>query len=206
MIRSAVRFACERGDSSGAGMAKRCGLRHNGRMSASAHPIYFVRHGAVSNPRGIRYRRLPGFPLSLQGWQQAQQVRRAMAAVPLQGIVHSPLERAEETASVMNQSHGLTLAIDERLHEWGEGESMDVVVARMTSFWEDAQQMLSRGPIAVVGHRDPTRALLLSVSGQLREAHAQGMGDAMPLPLGGVYRVTPIGGGDAEVELIFAAQ
>lgn len=175
-------------------------------MSAVLHPIYFVRHGQVSNPTGVRYRRLPGFRLSLAGWQQAQQVRRALVTQPLQGIVHSPLERAAETAAVINQSHSLPLAVDDRLHEWGEGEAMADVLARMTDFWREAQGVLSDGPIAVVGHQDPTRALLLAITGQLRDVHHESMADAMPLPLGGVYRATPRADGAADVELVFAAK
>lgn len=63
--------------------------------------IYLVRHADVENPRHILYGHLPGFPLSEHGRAQAAAVGRWLSDRGLKRIVHSPLERAAETARLM---------------------------------------------------------------------------------------------------------
>lgn len=100
-----------------------CGVhRHNEHPGTSTASVcvYLVRHGEVHNPRALRYGRLPGFPLSLRGREQA---RRAAAWLDAQSprpahVVSSPLERAVETAEIISALLGLEPpSLDERLTE-----------------------------------------------------------------------------------------
>ena len=60
-----------------------------------------VRHADVENPRRLLYGHLPGFPLSERGRERAAELGRRLAPDSIRLIVHSPLERARETAEIM---------------------------------------------------------------------------------------------------------
>ncbi|MFI9328142.1 histidine phosphatase family protein [Kitasatospora sp. NPDC052868] len=76
-----------------------------------------MRHGEVHNPEGILYGRLPGYRLSELGRQMADRVAEDLADRDITHVVASPLERAQETAEPVAKSHGLELAVDDRLIE-----------------------------------------------------------------------------------------
>ncbi|MFG3054410.1 histidine phosphatase family protein [Kitasatospora sp. NPDC048239] len=76
-----------------------------------------MRHGEVHNPEGILYGRLPGYRLSELGRQMADRVAEDLAGRDITHVVASPLERAQETAEPVAKSHGLELAVDDRLIE-----------------------------------------------------------------------------------------
>jgi broad specificity phosphatase PhoE len=65
--------------------------------------IYLARHADVENPRRVLYGHLPGFPLSELGRRQAADVGRRLRDLGVRRIVHSPLERAVETAHLINE-------------------------------------------------------------------------------------------------------
>jgi broad specificity phosphatase PhoE len=65
--------------------------------------VYLVRHADVENPRSVLYGHLPGFPLSERGRGQAEELGRRLRERGLKRIVHSPLERAAETARIINE-------------------------------------------------------------------------------------------------------
>ncbi|MEV6605053.1 histidine phosphatase family protein [Kutzneria sp. NPDC051319] len=76
-----------------------------------------MRHGEVHNPTGILYGRLPGFRLSAQGEKQAIRVAEHLADRDIVHVVASPLERAQQTAGPIVDSHRLELVTDDRLIE-----------------------------------------------------------------------------------------
>jgi broad specificity phosphatase PhoE len=79
--------------------------------------VHLMRHGEVHNPTGILYGRLPGFRLSAQGEKQALRVAEHLADRDIVHVVASPLERAQQTAGPIADSHRLELATDDRLIE-----------------------------------------------------------------------------------------
>lgn len=147
--------------------------------------LYLVRHGTVHNPNNVVYRRLPGYLLGEQGRREAAQTSLFLAAEPLEVIWHSPLERAVETAEILNVHHHAPLVVEERIHEWDEGESDDAVGARMADFFEDWRASDYRVS-ALVSHRDPIRRLLFHLRGL---PPAMDDLDQFPLLQAGVYRV-----------------
>ena len=62
---------------------------------------YLIRHADVQNPRGVLYGHLDNFPLSPKGRLQAAEVGRQLAGAGIMRLVHSPLERAHETAELI---------------------------------------------------------------------------------------------------------
>ncbi|MFD5824254.1 histidine phosphatase family protein [Lentzea sp. NPDC060358] len=79
--------------------------------------VHLLRHGEVHNPTGILYGRIPGFKLSERGQKQALTVAEHLADRDIVHVVASPLERAQQTAAPIADSHRLELATDERLIE-----------------------------------------------------------------------------------------
>ncbi len=61
-----------------------------------------MRHADVENPRHILYGYLPGFHLSALGRAQAAAVGRSLRDSGIRRILHSPLDRARETAEIVN--------------------------------------------------------------------------------------------------------
>ncbi|MEU4764974.1 histidine phosphatase family protein [Actinosynnema sp. NPDC023794] len=81
--------------------------------------VHLLRHGEVHNPTGVLYGRLPGFKLSERGQKQALTVAEHLADHDIAHVVASPLDRAQQTASPIADSHRLELDTDERLIEAG---------------------------------------------------------------------------------------
>lgn len=81
--------------------------------------IHLVRHGKVHNPKDVIYGRLPGFKLSDLGREQAAAAAEFLAHREVTAIWASPLERAQETAEIIAEPHGLEIVTDERLIESG---------------------------------------------------------------------------------------
>src|SRR5260370_34387012 len=61
-----------------------------------------MRHADVENPRRTLYGQLPGFYLSELGRAQAAAVGQSLRHRGIRRIVHIPLERARETAEIVN--------------------------------------------------------------------------------------------------------
>lgn len=62
-----------------------------------------MRHADVENPNKVLYGHLPGFPLSALGRTQAIAVGQSLRDRGIRRILHSPLERAQETAQLVNR-------------------------------------------------------------------------------------------------------
>ena len=79
--------------------------------------VHLLRHGEVHNPQGVLYGQLEGYHLSELGHQMAQAVARHLADHDVTHVVASSLERAQETARPVAESHGLPVTTDDRVIE-----------------------------------------------------------------------------------------
>ena len=162
--------------------------------------IYFVRHGHVDYPPGVRVRRTPGYHLSERGRAEARQAAEFLKDVPLEAIYHSPLERTTETAQILSEFHRVPLIPSELIHEW-DRESIPEVEARMVQFVEELLEG-SYKTVAAVSHEGPMRILLIHLSGRRPTQALLNDRDMFPFPTAGVYRVA--GDGQRwEIELVF---
>lgn len=91
-------------------------------MTRDTPTLYLVRHGEVANPDHLVYAALPGFTLSDLGTRQAEAAAAYLADRPVALVLSSPLERAVATAAPIAAVHGLRVATDDRLAEWGIGD------------------------------------------------------------------------------------
>jgi broad specificity phosphatase PhoE len=71
-------------------------------VSDSTTRVLLMRHADVENPNRVLYGHLSGFQLSALGRAQAAAVGQSLRDRGIRRIVHSPLERALETAEIVN--------------------------------------------------------------------------------------------------------
>lgn len=93
--------------------------------------IHLIRHGEVENPDHVVYADLDGFGLSDLGWHQARSSAARLRSGDISAIVHSPLQRAAETAREIAVGRNVPVEVDDRLTEWKIGTRWAGVV------WED---------------------------------------------------------------------
>jgi probable phosphomutase (TIGR03848 family) len=87
--------------------------------------VLLVRHGLTAGTGTVLTGRTPGIPLDDRGREQASALAARLAAVPLDAIVTSPLERCRQTADAIaaaRNGHPLGVQEDERLAEVRYGD------------------------------------------------------------------------------------
>lgn len=145
--------------------------------------IYIARHGDYQNPDSVVPYRLPGFPLSELGRQQAQLVADNLIDQKIRAIYTSSIERCLETASIIGQTlklypnpkpelietgtpfQGLTKEALEALspsylydidgHIEGGGESPEGIFERMDNFVNSLKSTSKNSTYLLVSHGDP---------------------------------------------------
>jgi broad specificity phosphatase PhoE len=156
--------------------------------------VHLVRHGKVENPAGVIYGRLPGYHLSELGRKQAKAAADRLAERDLKVVWASPLERAQETAAIIAEPHGIDVVTDERLIESGTtlegagrsvrdlllsprlwwslrnpltpswGESFGEIKERMLAAVREALATAEGGEVAVVSHQTPVLVARLGLA------------------------------------------
>jgi broad specificity phosphatase PhoE len=78
--------------------------------------LYFIRHGETDDNRNNLWMGRKDLPLNQTGIDQAEAAAEAIARIPLDLILTSPLLRARQTAELIAQQH--PLAPDVHISEW----------------------------------------------------------------------------------------
>lgn len=74
--------------------------------------VFLVRHGrTAANAAGILAGRQPGVRLDDRGERQARAAGKRLAAVPVQAIITSPLERTRQTAALISGSRSAPMRV-----------------------------------------------------------------------------------------------
>ncbi len=84
---------------------------------ATTTVVHLLRHGEVFNPSGVLYGRMPDYHLSELGREMAQRAAEALSGNDVAIVTASPLDRAQETALPVAESHGLSVGVDADLIE-----------------------------------------------------------------------------------------
>ncbi len=79
--------------------------------------VHLLRHGEVYNPEGVLYGRLPGYYLSDLGLEMADRATAALANRDIATVISSPMERAQQTATPIANSHKLEIVTNPDLIE-----------------------------------------------------------------------------------------
>jgi broad specificity phosphatase PhoE len=83
-------------------------------ISKETTVCFLARHCDVANPKGVSYGHLPNFGLSPKGETQGRAMGRYLAREPVQAIYSSPLQRAQETALLVQRQLAHPVPILER--------------------------------------------------------------------------------------------
>ena len=107
-----------------------------------------IRHGrTAANRQGVLAGRSPGVRLDGVGRRQARSLGARLRAVPLAVVVHSPLERCEQTARAITDARAddLETVPDERLNEcdYGLWSGQPLRALSERPLWQDVQRQPS---------------------------------------------------------------
>ena len=85
--------------------------------------LLLIRHGqATFNVEHRLPGQLPNIPLTDEGRRQAQRTGEALAGLPINTIISSPLERARETAALIAQARDIPIQLDPDLADTNVGK------------------------------------------------------------------------------------
>jgi len=156
--------------------------------------FYFVRHGESEANAAHRFAGRNDSPLTELGRQQAEAVAEALANVPVDRIVSSPLSRCRDTALVIARRHRLPVDLEPDLVEidvgektgtpfdevrglpewrddgfvaWPRGETLDQVLSRAHRVITRIAADSAGQRVLVVGHGGVTRILMSHFLGLL---------------------------------------
>jgi len=147
--------------------------------------LLLARHGETDWNRERRVQGHTDVPLNARGLEQARALVESLAAVRLAAVYSSDLARACETATAVARAQSLEVRIERRLREknfgswegltdveiaarfpaavrgrWGDGETTEDVADRAIEAVEAIAARHDDGPILVVSHGGPLRAIL----------------------------------------------
>jgi broad specificity phosphatase PhoE len=84
--------------------------------------VYLIRHGETIWNREGRCQGIADIPLTDKGHQQAEAIAHSLRNTSLSRVLASPLQRSQQTATIIAQSQGLALETHEALREWHQGD------------------------------------------------------------------------------------
>jgi broad specificity phosphatase PhoE len=91
------------------------------KLSKKTLRFFLVRHGETADNLQMRYLGMRDEPLTNNGIAQARQAAAALAQLPIDFIITSPLRRAADTAVLIQKGCGIELRVDRRLAEGSFG-------------------------------------------------------------------------------------
>jgi len=92
-------------------------------MNKSNKIIYFVRHGQAAGNSG-GFSQTASTPLTDTGHEQAQMVAKRFAALPVDAVLASTMDRAKDTATYIAKEKGLSVETVEYFHEFTKPSSI----------------------------------------------------------------------------------
>lgn len=106
--------------------------------------LYITRHGQTEWNALRKIQGRTDIPLNETGKKQAAITRDELRNIKLDYIISSPLSRAVETATIINQVHNLPIIQDERIIErgFGEMEGCHITEIDFTNFWRPEKEHL----------------------------------------------------------------
>lgn len=110
--------------------------------------LYVTRHGETTWNAAERVCGRADAPLTEKGQKQAEKLAEKVSElqIPVTKIIHSPLQRAKDTAQAVADKLHLPMEVDERLIEMDFGE-YDGMPSHETIFQEARQEFAVRFPM-----------------------------------------------------------
>ena len=160
------------------------------------NPFYYVRHGETDWNLQGRMQGQTNIPLNETGREQARQAAGLLVDLPIVAMVASPLDRAPETATIIQESLGVPMEIIPEIQEVYCGKNEGAEKGRWYTDWlegelpEDGEApadflerilhgmeiALSRpGPVVVVSHGQVFRTLIKAIDATLDQHTPNGV-------------------------------
>jgi broad specificity phosphatase PhoE len=154
--------------------------------------VHLVRHGHIVNREEVFHGRLPGFPLSDKGREQAQAAAEYLSDRPIVAIYSSPMLRTRQTATIIQEAldpqpavhvepllHEIYSPYDGRPHEEMEALKWDFysdvteeyeqpadILERVRAFFRKMRQEHPGQQTVGVTHADPLAFVWMWASAQ----------------------------------------
>lgn len=162
--------------------------------------VHLARHATPDwSRKDIRYDIPPGPPLTEQGEAEARLLGAYLRDQGVARVYASPLERTRRTAELVGHALDLRPIEEPAIAEWRRDEPETVVRDRFREAWERAAaESLDLGPVAMVTHGGPIRALLAALGmaeAELGHYRAQ-FDNRNPMPPAGVWSTVRERGSD----------
>jgi len=109
--------------------------------------LILVRHGATDWNQAQRFQGQANLSLNETGRQQAEALAKKLAAQPLDGIIHSDLVRARQTAEAIARQRDCWLQEEPRLREISFGEWEGMTYAEIQSRAPEALAAWEQDPL-----------------------------------------------------------
>lgn len=109
--------------------------------------IYIVRHGQTDWNVLKKIQGKMDISLNNKGREQANIIKLELAKEPIDIIISSPLERARETAEIINKDRNLPIIYDSRIEErcFGIFEGKDLKYVATSDFWDYKKNEIYEG-------------------------------------------------------------
>lgn len=115
--------------------------------------IILVRHGhtALNTPegQGQYFRGTTDLPLSEEGIAQAQATARRLAALRIDAVYASPLQRAARTAEILAEPHGLDVRTQPGLSSMSYGDWAGLLSTEVAHRWPELYAQWRQDPLSV---------------------------------------------------------
>lgn len=110
-------------------------------------PFFFMRHGQTDWNKERKWMGQQDIPLNAHGINQARKAADALHNYQFKTIVTSPLQRAHQTATIINQNNQTPLIICDDLKEclWGEKEGLYKKDISWIPLWRDGVYTIKNG-------------------------------------------------------------
>ena len=148
---------------------------------------YLARHAAPALGWPAPYNVFPGPPLSDLGRRQAAELAGFLAAQGVKAVYASPFARAQETAEAIAARIGCRPVLWPDLSEGAPGEAEDALRTRVLRGWQTIREIEQAGPVAIVTHGSPVKAILHSLNDGLVDLSQYVFDYDNPLPPGGAW-------------------
>lgn len=129
--------------------------------------LILVRHGETDWNAQHRYQGWSDLPLDAVGEQQAGLLAARLAGEQVDAIYASDLQRAEQTARIISEKHGLPVNVDSRLREMSFGDWEGLTYEEIRTRWPEAMDAWLGDPLRVA---PPGGETLVQVTGRVRGA------------------------------------
>lgn len=81
-----------------------------------------MRHGETNWNKARKFQGMTDIPLNELGRRQAMYAHEALKDIKIDVAFASPLSRAQETAKIILEGHGIELTTEDELHEQNAGD------------------------------------------------------------------------------------